>query len=139
MLQMDFAFFNVESIRGFTSTFVNICSSTLHPFGFPSRSKRPPLDIPKFLVTKLRNQDKKVAFIRVDEDRAPSRSSEFMRTCHNMNIIVQTTGGYTSSLNGKSESPNKTLANIKRSLLLKSSHKKELWCFAYLYAIWLSF
>ena len=28
MLQMDFAFFNVESIRGFTSTFVAICSAT---------------------------------------------------------------------------------------------------------------
>ena len=51
-----------------------------------------------------------------------------MRTCHNMNIIVQTTGGYASSLNGKSEIPNKTLANITRALLLNSSHKKEIWC-----------
>ena len=48
------------------------------------------------------NQDKKVAFIRVDEDGALPRSSEFMRTCHKMNIIVQTTGGDASSLNGKS-------------------------------------
>ena len=118
MLQMDFAFFNVESIRGFTSTFVAVCSATSYPFGFPSRSKRPPLDILKFLVTTLRNQDKKVAFIRVDEDGALARSSEFMRTCHKMNIIVQTTGGDASSLNGKSESPNKTLANITRALLL---------------------
>ena len=102
MLQMDFAFFNVESIRGFTSTFVAICSATSYPFGFPSRSKLPPLDILKFLVITLRNQDKKVAFIRVDEDGALSRSSEFMRTCHNMNIIVQTSGGDASYLNGKS-------------------------------------
>ena len=28
MLQMDFAFFNVEIIHGFTSTFVDICSAT---------------------------------------------------------------------------------------------------------------
>ena len=124
MLQMDFAFFNVESIRGFTSTFVDICSATSYPFGFPSRSKRPPLDILKFLVTTLRNQDKKVAFIRVDEDGALARSSEYMRTCHNMNIIVQTTGGDDSSLNGKSESPNKTLANTTISLVLNSSHNK---------------
>ena len=66
MLQMDFAFFNVESIRGFTSTLVAICSATSYPFGFSSRSKRPPLDILKFLVTTLINQDKKVAFVRVD-------------------------------------------------------------------------
>ena len=41
-----------------------------------------------------------------------------------MNIIVHTTGGYASSLDGKSEIPNKKLANITRDLLLDSSHKK---------------
>ena len=58
-----------------------------------------------------------------------------MRTCHNMNIIVNTTGGDAFSINGKSESPNKTLANITKALLLKPSHKKELWYFAYQYTI----
>ena len=61
-----------------------------------------------------------------------------MKTFHTMNIIVQTTGGDASSLNGKGESPNKTLANITRALLLNSSQKKELWCFAYQYDICLS-
>ena len=75
MLQMDFAFFSVESICGFTSTFVDICSATSYPFGFPSRNKRPPLDILKFLVATLRNQDNKFAFIRVDEYRALEISS----------------------------------------------------------------
>ena len=101
MLQIDFAFFNVESICGFTSTFVAIFSATSYPFGFPYRSKRPPLDILKFLVTTLRNQDNKVQFIRLDEDGALARTSEFMWTCPNMNIIVQTTDGDASSLNGK--------------------------------------
>ena len=55
-----------------------------------------------------------------------------------MNIIVQTTGGDESSLNGKIESPNKTLANITRALLLNSIHKKELWCFSHQYDIWIS-
>ena len=41
-----------------------------------------------------------------------------------MNIIVQTTGGDASSINGKNESPNKTLGNITRAILLNSSHKK---------------
>ena len=63
MLQMDFYFFNVEIIREFTSTFVAICSATSYPFGTPYISKLPPLDILKFLVTTLMNQDKKVAFI----------------------------------------------------------------------------
>ena len=115
-----------------------IWSSTSHPFGFSPRRKFPPLDILNFLVTTLRNQDKKVEFIWFDEDGALARSSKFMKTCHNMNIIVQTIGIYASSLNSKIEIPNKTLANIKRALLLKSSHKKEIWCFAYKYYICLS-
>ena len=72
---MDFAFFNVESMRGFTSTFVAIFSYTLYPFGLPSRSKPTPLDILKFIVTTLRNKDNKVACIRVDEDVALAISS----------------------------------------------------------------
>ena len=60
-----------------------------------------------------------------------------MRTCHNMNIIVQTTGGDESSLNGKSESSNKTPANTTIDILLKSIHMKELWCFAHQYTIWI--
>ena len=93
MIQMDFEFFNVESIHRFTSTFVAICSATPHPFGLPSRRKYLPLDILKFIVPTLRNKDDKFAFIRFYEYGALKRSYEFMKTCNNMNIIVQTTGG----------------------------------------------
>ena len=41
MLQIDFYFFNIESIRGFNSNFIEICSSTSYTFGFPSRIKSP--------------------------------------------------------------------------------------------------
>ena len=76
----------------------------------------------KLFVTTLSNQDNKVVSIRVDKDRALARYSESMSTCHNMNIIVQTTGGYASSLNRKSEILNKTLDSIKISFLLNSSN-----------------
>ena len=84
----------------------------------------------------LSNKDKKVALIQFGEDGALARSSEFMKACHNMNIIVKTTGGYESYFIGKSESPNETLSNITRALLMNPSHKKELWCFAYQYSIY---
>ena len=45
-----------------------------------------------------------------------------MKTCHDMNIMVQTADGDSSSLNDKRECPNKKLANIKRDILLNSSH-----------------
>ena len=128
----------LKASMDFTQFFVATCFATSHPFGFTYRSKRPTLDIIKLLVTALRNQDNKVSFIRVDEDGALVSFSELMKTCHNMTIIVHTTGGDASSLNGKNESHNKTLANIKRVLLMNSSHKKQIWCFAYQYAICLS-
>ena len=119
MLHMDFAFFNVEIILVFTSNFVAICSAISYPFRFKPRSKRPPFDILKFLVTTLRNQDKNFSLIRFDEYGALARSSEFMKTCHNMNIIVKTTGGDEYYLNGKTKSTNKTLYNITRAIILK--------------------
>ena len=124
MLHMDFPFFNVEIIHGFTSNFVDICSVTSYPFGCTLISKRPPIDILTFMITTFINQYKKVSLISVDEDVALSRYSELTNICHNKNIIVQNTGGDASSLNGKSESTNETLANITRDLLLNSSHKK---------------
>ena len=72
------------------------------------------------------------------EDGALALSSEFTRKCNNMNIIVQTTGGYAFSLNGKIKTPVKTLYNITRDILSKSIHNKELWCLAYQYDIWIS-
>ena len=78
MLQMDFSFFNVEKIRGFTSTFVDICSATSYPFGFPPRRKRAPFDIFRKIVIKLSNQDEKVAFIRIGEYVALSGSFDSM-------------------------------------------------------------
>ena len=60
MLHMYFVFFNVEIIRGFTSTFVGICSYTSHLLGFSSRSKLSPLDVLKFIVNTLWNQERKL-------------------------------------------------------------------------------
>ena len=104
MLNIHFAFFNVEIIRGFILTFVAICSSTSYPCGLTPGRKHLPLEIIKWLVTKFRNQDHKVVFIQFDEYETRSRSSEFMNTGHNMNIIVQTIGVDANSLNGKLKS-----------------------------------
>ena len=60
-----------------------------------------PLEILKFIFNTLSNQYNKFAFIRVDEYGALARYSESMKTCHNMNIIVQNAGGDTYSLNDK--------------------------------------
>ena len=125
MFQIDFLFSNIESIHVLTSTFLAIYSVTSYPFVSPSRRKFPLIEIIKFLFTKLRIQNKKVSFIRVDEDGELVRSYEFMKTCHKLKIIFQATGVDTSSLNGKSKIPNKTLASITSALILNSRHNKK--------------
>ena len=69
---------------------------------------------------------------------ALARYSKLVRSCHNMNIIFQTTGGDAYSLNGKIEIPNKNLDNIARTLMIKSINKKEYLCLTYQYTMCLS-
>ena len=71
----------------------------------------------------MRNHYNKVVFIPGDEDGALARYSEFVRTCHNMNIVVQNKGRNESYLNGNIEISNKTLSNVTRALILNSSRK----------------
>ena len=115
-----------------------ICYSTSYPFGFPPIRKRPVLYILKFPVNKFINQYKKVLFIWLDEYIPLARSSECMRTFHNMNIVVPKTGIDEYSLNWKCEISNETLANITRYLLINSRHKKEFCLLYYHYVICLS-
>ena len=104
---------------------MTIYSATSHPFGFPSRRKRKSLDILKFIVTTLRNKENKVSFIRVDEYEALTGYSEFMKTCHNMNIIVQTKEGYESSLNCKREIPKRHMLISKELFYLNKVTRKN--------------
>ena len=114
MLQLNLAFFNVESIHGFTSTSVTIFYANYHPFGFPYMSKQPPIDTTTCFFAELCHQDNKVTFVQLGKYGALERSSGFMRTCHNNNITVQTIVEGASSRNGKSGSPKKKLDNITR-------------------------
>ena len=47
-------------------------------------------------------------------------------------------GGYAFSMNRNSEIPNKILVNITGAILMNTSHKKELCCLTFQYAIWVS-
>ena len=57
------------------------------PYGSPAELRIDCLVV--FLTScAMEQEDNKVAFIRVDEDGALARSSEFMNTYHNTKIIV---------------------------------------------------
>ena len=141
-LHVDFSFFGVTSIRGFTSALDITCASTSYTIGFPTRSKTPPLEIMKWLINTLRSMGHNVTFIRVDEDGSLANSTEFCRLLMTMNCLLETTGGGNSTNNGIVEVGNRTKANMIRSQLstmnLLFGHTlpedtpiTKFWCFAY--------
>jgi len=136
-LHMDFTFFNVPSIRKFTSVFTIIDASSAYPWGFPSRSKRPPISTFQWFISVLRSMGKTPLYIRVDEGGELAKSAEFCRTVVGLNLILETTGGYASNLNGKIETMHGTSKDMTRALLQARSHSDDKWCFAFTYAIFI--
>ena len=54
-IHLDFHFFNVVSIRGFTSALAAVCATTSYPFNFPTKSKSPPIQIVLYLIRTIRS------------------------------------------------------------------------------------
>jgi len=63
MLQVDFAFMNQRSIRGFGSYLSCICVSTKYSFRFCSRAKRAPKELIRWILNTLKVQNKITNFI----------------------------------------------------------------------------
>jgi hypothetical protein len=142
LLHIDFSFFGTTSIRGFTSALDVTCGSTSYPIGFPTKSKSPPLEIVRWVISTLRSMGFEVTFIRVDEGGELARSAEFCSLIVSLSCLLQTTAGGNSSNNGRVERSNRTKANMIRSQLttMKMIMKKKVssdfnferyWCFAY--------
>ena len=72
----------------------------------------------------------------VDEGVELVSSENFMQVYIDHKVVVKTTGGHASSINGKLERPHKTIKNMVRTQLLYRGHSDELWCFYYQYIIW---
>ena len=135
----DFQFFNVTSIRGFTSALTVVCESTSYPFAIPCRSRAPPADIFRYVIRTIRSLGYAPIFIRVDRDGALAQSAEFCMVVTSENCILETTGGGNSSNNGMAEVQNRADATLVRSglmtLLLMIRHVKpaeldirKFWC-----------
>jgi hypothetical protein len=147
-IHVDFSFFSVTSIRGFTSSLDVRCGSTSFPFAFPYKSKNPALDVLRYTIDTLRTQGFQVNFVRVDEDQGLARSAEFCELILELNCVLETTAGGNSTNNSIVERGNRVNANMIHSALttLKSLIPKdespttmkieELWCFALQYCVY---
>ena len=87
----------------------------------------------------MRQQGYPVSVIRVDEEGGLARSANFMQLCvQELQINVQTTGGYNSENNGMVESPIKPIKRMVRVMLIGAALPNELWCYAFVYAVWIA-
>jgi len=130
LLHIDFSFWTIPSIRGFTSLLSIIDGKDRMLWTFPTASKRPPLAILEYFFSILAKHDITVCSIRVDEDGALANSSEFTDFLVQKSIAMETTGGHASFLNGKIERPHRTISQMVRAMLLNSGLPNKLWCYA---------
>jgi len=130
LLHIDFSFWNVVSLRGFTSLLSVIDGKDRMLWNFPTASKRCPLQILDYLFAMLQHDGITIQCIRVDEDGALANSSEFCDFLLQRHISLETTGGYASFLNGKVERHHRTIAQMVRAMLLNSGLPSTLWCYA---------
>jgi hypothetical protein len=128
-LHVDFSFWNVVPLRGFTSLLSVIDGKERMLWNFPTASKRCPLQILDFLFAMLQHEGITVQCIRVDEDGALANISEFCDFLLQRHNYLETTGGYASFLNGKIESHHRTIGQMVHSMLLNSGLPNNLWCF----------
>ena len=130
LLHLDFTFYNVISIRGFTSELNIIDAATRKLWTFVTSDKRPPLKIMKFFLSYLSKINRVCHEIRVDEGGELGKSSEFTDLLIDSTINLQSTGGYASWLNGTIERSHQTTAKMVRAALRDSKHSPDKWCYA---------
>jgi len=94
LLHMDFSFWSITSVRGFTSLLSIIDGKERFLWNFPTASKRPPLFIVDYFLSQLQKENVSVNSIRVDEDGALAKSAEFTSFIASRNITLDTTGLY---------------------------------------------
>ena len=119
-LHIDFIFINRPSIRGFTSYLSIHCMTTKYDFVFPTRHKRPPLDILSVFITMLKQQNIQIKVILTDEGGELARCTVFLYLLLKHHIHLDTTGAYASFIN-KDERGHRTLLGMIKSMIFGSN------------------
>lgn len=125
-----FSFWDVVSVRDFTSLLSIIDTKTRNLWNFPTASKCPPIHILSYFLAILKKKGVQTIAIWVDEDGAFARSSEFTSFLIHHNVTMETTGCYASWLIGRIERPCHTIANKVRAMLFNFGLNNTLWCYA---------
>ena len=104
LIHMEFAFYNMTSIRGLTYMLTVVCIKTRMLWVFPTVSKQSPVFIIHFILTTYKNEKKTCKHVRVDEYGDLANSIDVNNlVVENFNISTETTSVDASWLNGNNE------------------------------------
>ena len=117
MFHMDFLFYNKVSFRGFTAALIIVERTSRYTWIFPTRSKGAPIHLCLYFFNQLIRLGLPCVRCRTDEDGALIRCTEFCKMVQQkLNMVMESTGGYNSSLNGTVESPIRPLKIKTRAM-----------------------
>ena len=108
LIFIDFSFISEPSFRGFHSYLSFTKNSTGFAQSFPTRNKRPLMDLICFLILNLRMQDKSVNFILFDKGGELACLSEINKLLQELMVLFQTNFCHVSHLN-KDKSSHRTI------------------------------
>ena len=111
---------------------ITLCSAPVNSYIWigASSKKRAPLELVRFIIKFIEKDGIRILQIRVDEDGALANSAEFCKLLFVNNITIQTTGGYSSDLNGNVEVLNKVLKRGTGAILASAGLTLPYWCYA---------
>ena len=115
LLNIDFFFMGTVSVRGFSAILLIVDAKSHNLWKFSTPGKRPPVATLRFVLTQLKVAGRPTMKVRSNLGGELARCSEICGLLHDeFQCNLQTTGGYSSWLNGKAERHIRTLGNMER-------------------------
>ena len=122
LIHMDYAFYNMTSIRGFTSMLTVVCANTIVLWLFPNSSKWAPFCIIHFILTTLKNEQHLCKQVIVEKYGTLAKSIDVTNlNVYYFSISMKTTCGDTSWLNVNNEIINISIQDMVRAGLIGSN------------------
>ncbi len=127
----------VTSIDKYRSYLLVIDRASRHIWVFLTKTKHPPIDQVRGLLSKFQKDLPADASITTDQGKELGASKQFQLLCKEMNYNLRVTGAYSSAQNGMAEKPNQDLARTMRCLLYSAGLGSEYWSYALRHAVYL--
>jgi dUTP pyrophosphatase len=151
-LHMDFGFLRgsafakkdkdgctITSLDGFRSYLVIVDRATRYKWLFLTRTKHPPLDEIKTVLSKCAHLGNTLnCTVRTDQGGELGKSHKFQELVKEYKYTYEPTGSNSSKQNGMAEKPNQDLKRITKCLLHSAGLDSSYWSFALNHAVFLA-